>query len=670
MTADGPHGEPPPALAAAGIGADPIEPRRHWPRRRIALLVLIGLVAVVGLLAVRYGPYVDRLHQLQGAADDLLAQLQALGPGQLDAATARDLRTSVADLDARVQPFRELLGTDPLVGGARALPVIGEQVAAADSLVAAADSGIAAADTAMDVVDRFVAIRRPDGDTSTTDPSLLTQLVGLMVDSTADMDHIGASLAATQQALAAIPDNALPQIRGIRDRLAARLDRDLPLLDDYRRLDDVLPDMLGWREPRRYLVLAQDPAELRPTGGYIGTIGVVEFRQGALTSHAFQDVYSLDLKPGLPYVEPPPALRDHLLGDQPWLLADSNWSPDFPTAARQALSAYTAESGDSDIDGVIGLTTFALDRILQVTGPVDLPEHDVTVKAGDVTLTILGETRTPAAAGQDRKGIIDELAATLLQRLMALPADEWTAMAQALADAGSDRLVQVWARDPAAEGFVSASPWAGDVRHDPGDYLYIVQSNMAPTSKYDLVVHRQTDLDVTLAADGSASHRVGMAWQNDAALPGEPYAAIRSYSTNKDGLYGAYIRALVPAGSRLGSAQGHSRVPVSGSEETGIESGRAVFGNYLLMPPGPSDLAYEWTTPNTVTVDDQGIREYRLTVQRQPGAPPDALTVRVALPAGATVLDVSPAGPVADGQVSVTSSDLRDVDLVIHYRMP
>jgi len=650
-----------------------LEPVRRRSRRRLLGVVALVMVGVLGLLTLHYLPFFDRAHGLERAADTLQQQLEGLGPGDIDAARAADLRLRIASLDTEVEPFRGLLSSDPLMALARTLPFVGAQVRDADALIAGVGDALDAAGSATTVLDRFVAVRTAHdaatgaGTGPGGDASIMASMVGLMADSTADVDRMQASLAAADAALAGVGEDAVPQMRTIRDRIRGQIAKYGPLLADYARLDDVLPGMLGQGGSKRYLVLAQDPAELRPTGGYIGTVGIVEFQGGDMTSHDFQDVFDLDLLPGLAYVAPPQALRDHLLGDVPWLLADANWSPDFPTSAQQALRAYETESGDTDVDGVIALTTFALDRILEVTGPVDLPEHGVTVRAGDVTLTILGETRTVDPNGE-RKGIIDDLAAVLLERLLDLPADRWADLGEALVDAGSDRLIQVWTKDPAATGFLAGTSWAGQVRQDPGDYLYVVQANMAPTSKYDLVVSRRTDLDVQLAEDGAAAHHLALTWQNDAALPGEPYAAIRSYSTSPEGLYGAYVRALVPVGSTLEVAAGHQgRFPVTGAEEVSTESGRQVFGNYLLMPPGASDLAYDWTTPGVATLAD-GTRTYRLTVQRQPGAQPDDLTVRVTLPAGATLLDTSPSGIAEGDVVTFASTGLRDQDIVVHYQ--
>ena len=46
--------------------------------------------------------------------------------------------------------------------------------------------------------------------------------------------------------------------------------------------------------PARYLVLIQNPSELRPSGGFPGTIALVTFDRGQLRSYEFFDVYDLN----------------------------------------------------------------------------------------------------------------------------------------------------------------------------------------------------------------------------------------------------------------------------------------------------------------------------------------------------------------------------------------
>ena len=202
----------------------------------------------------------------------------------------------------------------------------------------------------------------------------------------------------------------------------------------------------------------------------------------------------------------------------------------------------------------------------------------------------------------------------------------------------------------------------------PGDYLYVVEANVAPTSKYNLVVQRKASLVVDLAEDGKAVDSLRLDWQNDAGKRGKQYDFLRRYSNNQDGWYGAYVRTLVPMGSELITASGMASDPIRGAEQVATEAGRAVFGNYLFMPPGPSTLTYLWSVPAAATHTDAGW-EYRLNVQKQPGARPQPLTVRLELPAGSSVTEASEGAVVEGTRVILDTTLTEDTEMVVRYTL-
>ena len=344
--------------------------------------------------------------------------------------------------------------------------------------------------------------------------------------------------------------------------------------------------MLGMNGPRRYLVLAEDPAELRPSGGFIGTYGLVTFDQGRITERKFQNITVLDYRRVYSYVEPPSGLKDHLLGiDQSWQLADAGWSPDFPTSAKQALQLYAHESGDSNIDGVIALDTYGIDLLLGVTGPVKVPEYGVTVQPGETTITALENTRQSATPGVDRKAFLDAFGGELLDAMLATPTARWPGLMNALGNAGSQRHIMAWTKDEGSEAFIGWAGWAGAVRADGGDYVQAVDANVAPTSKYNLVTHRTQDLQVGIDDVGNANDTLTLNWDNRADQP-EANWLRKLPITGTDGMLGNYLRVLTPDRSRLQSVSGGRLAPLTGVEEISPEAGRTSYGLFLLLPPG------------------------------------------------------------------------------------
>jgi hypothetical protein len=281
-------------------------------------------------------------------------------------------------------------------------------------------------------------------------------------------------------------------------------------------------------------------------------------------------------------------------------------------------------------------------------------------------MTLLGATRGTPTDLQGRKDVLDALARQVMARLMSLPPEQWPALLAAFEDIGARKMAQVWLADEDAQRIALDSGWAGQVRQDAGDYVYVVEANVAPTSKYNLVVDRSDSLVVRLDSAGDALSSLRLDWQNDAGKRGEPYRSLREFSQNTDGWYGSFVRLLTPAGGEFLTATGQASDEVRGAEQVGEEADRAVFGTFLFMPPGASTLTWLWATPAAATSGDDGWT-YDLVIQKQPGARAVPVSIRIDLPDGATVTE-APEDAVVDGaRVSVERTLDRDQTLRVGY---
>ncbi len=140
-----------------------------------------------------------------------------------------------------------------------------------------------------------------------------------------------------------------------------------------QQLQPILASLTGEKSKKTYAVIFQNNQELRPTGGFIQAVALLNFDQGILVSHSVYSVYDLDSKLSGSII--PPSDVTNYLGEEKWYLRDSNWNPDFPTASAQ-IGWFINKSLGVDVDGVIALNLFSARDILEVTGPVDLPEYN------------------------------------------------------------------------------------------------------------------------------------------------------------------------------------------------------------------------------------------------------------------------------------------------------
>jgi hypothetical protein len=619
-----------------------------WRRRRsfvaLGALAALGLVLVVG--AIRYYSLVHDGLALRDSMNRLVADIKTIGP-EFDRTALNGLQTDLSDVESRLGSVRDTVGSDPLVALLRAAPPTGDQVHGADHLIAAATDLTQAGDHGLVVARSYVQIRETAGQGN---GSQMASLVSLMTSSRSQVLEIADAIKAARNELNAMPTGLVSQLADARSQVLTELQRVQPELNGYLRVQEQLPDMLGMNGPRRYLVLAEDPAELRPSGGFIGTYGLVTFDKGRMTNSQFQNTLLLDFKPGPPYVEPPTGLKNHLLGTQySWQLADAGWSPDFPTSAQEALKLYTLESGDSQVDGVIALDTYSIDLVLGVTGPISVPGSGVTFTAGQTTMTALANTRQPTDPSTDRKAILATFGGELLNAMLSTPTARWPSLMNALSDAAGQRQLMVWTKDA-------------------GDYVQAADANVAPTSKYNLVTHRTQNLAVQIDDVGNADDTLTLNWDNRADQP--EASALRALPyTGTEGMLGNYLRVLTPDRSRLQSVSGGRLVPLTGVEEISSEAGRTAYGLFLLEPPGMTSATISWVSPYPVETDDTtGL--YRLTVQKEAGRPAEPLSVRVTVPEGATILETS-AGMAVNGRTAtLQTTAAADVQLWVHYSLP
>ncbi len=496
----------------------------------------------------------------------------------------------------------------------------------------------------------------------------VARLVELMATGRGDIDRIVAAIDRADTALAAAPRDLPGPIAQVRDVLAKRLQDYAPLLRGYAKLDDTLPGILGWDGPKRYLVLTQNPAELRPTGGFIGSFGTITFDRGRITERIFQDVILLDGPSDYPVLAPPPALAKYLLGPtQGWHFGDSNWSPDFPTSAQDAVRLYRNEGGSGPIDGVLGITTYTIDELLAVTGPIMVPTYNVTIAAGETTLKTLQNTRLSTDPEVNRKAFLSAFADRLFGTLLTLPADQWTRVAGHAEAFQAQRLLQAWFADADAQRAGVDLGIDGSIRSDGGDFVYPVDSNVSPVSKLNAVTDREVDVTVRLDDLGNATNELTVRWTNRIDTEeARPYRELPTLERNTT--LGMFFRLYVPERSRLESVMAGTEAPITSAADIADEAGRQVISNYFRIPAGSARLMYRWISPYPAELGDDGIMTYRLTIQKQPGLRPGLLRVRIALPPGAAIVEASPGLRLEAALASVDAPFDQDVVVVIRYR--
>ena len=172
--------------------------------------------------------------------------------------------------------------------------------------------------------------------------------------------------------------------------------------------------IIGFQSPVKYLVIFQNPAEARGTGGIAGGYAVVEAKKGNLRVIEIGSNVKLKSMLRMPIKMPVEFTQNY--GDDPAIWQNSNLSPHFPYAA-QIWQALWLNQSDIQIDGVIAVDPIVLKSILQTTGPLTLSDGTIISSTNVVRETLSTAYERFDGMNEDRKDYLVQIASSVLKRL-------------------------------------------------------------------------------------------------------------------------------------------------------------------------------------------------------------------------------------------------------------
>lgn len=363
-------------------------------------------------------------------------------------------------------------------------------------------------------------------------------------------------------------------------------------------LGDVLLTRDG--EERVYLILFQNNLELRPGGGFIGSFGILKVRDGYVTDFSVYDTGVFDTR--IPdSVEPPYPLGETFRMDT-WKLRDSNWSPDFPTNARQAVTFYELGGGEEHFDGVVGITADVLSSLLSVVGPVSVPGfpgvYDAESGVFDLEYQVEQAYIEQNIPFSERKSVLGALGGEILKRTKDLPLQGLIQLLRVILADLERKDIQLFFSDSSMQRLVTEAGWSGTFDGSfQGDFLAVVDANL-DAWKTDSVMERSFRYEVDFSGDRphvrlTVSYRHGGFEKN---------FMIKDYQS--------FVRVYAPGESWFHTVGGGVSDPVYGEY-----MGRKYVGMLVQVPLGETrEVVFEYDLPEGMTES-----AYDLKIVRQPG---------------------------------------------------
>lgn len=586
-------------------------PKSIW-RRVVMIFGVIIIILIIVLLPTAINGYeiYNRVKSLDARTGEILANVSKQ---DLPAVTS-DLKLVEADLSYIKDKAKNL-------GVILYIPAIGKSSRTADQMLSASISLIQGYREMLGAFTNLTASSQ-EGQMAINFSSAEGRRLILksIVDNRGQLENAKIKIKIAKTVLANINTNDLTGVfkekvvyaNSILSEIIGQSETALPLLR-------YLPELSGYGSEKNYLVLFQNNMELRPSGGFIGSYGLMTIKDGEIIRMTTDDIYNLDK-----------LSKDKMLVPAPWpmttynnqkylFLRDANWSPDWPTDAKEINWFWNTERVNAglppvSLDGIIAITPDFIANFLELTGPItaDGITFDHNNFALQLERAVEFDYVQKGIPLNQRKSIIGDLSKDLLSRLMSAPPKDLLKIWLTVKKDIEEKQIITWLKDEQMQDYIAQENWAGEVKQVDSDYLYVVDANLGAL-KTDSVMKREIKYSVSQNSTGELIGRAEITYIHAGkAVP----ALISKYRT--------FTRVYTPADTwytraYLKDSQGITELGLTKEATIGNELGKRYLATFITVEPGTSKtFVVEYRLAEKLKTDYKtGL--YKLVVQKQPG---------------------------------------------------
>jgi len=431
----------------------------------------------------------------------------------------------------------------------------------------------------------------------------------------------------------------------------------------------IAPTILGYDSPKEYLVLFQNNAELRPTGGFIGSAGRLIVEKGKIKEFEIFDVYDIDGQL-TKHIEPNYIIRRNL---QPHLyLRDSNFDLDFQESASLSALIYNLETKNTP-DGVVAVDFNLIQKMLEVVGPIELKDYGKTVNA-DNSLDFLQSTIEEGffPGSTQKKDILNELFKSITLKLEAHP-EYIVKLGLAIPNLLEEKHILIAYQKDSIQSLISALNYGGRIPLDENANENFIYDTMG-FSEANIGANKvNSNVSRSIMYNADLSSRLGV-------------AKISLRNDSGDNSYKAYLRLITPKNSIL------RKITIDGKERKTIDAitdpkvyesrnfspeknvlevdkvdeyNKTIFGTVIeVKRKSVVNIEYTYTNPSLFL--DDGKDGYYLKTLKQPGTDniPVKFTIRYPNEFAAKGERISSFG---DGLVKFETNMKTDISYMLNF---
>lgn len=345
--------------------------RRRFLRPKPIIWTLVGVLAFC-IVVMGVSAFVAK-----SSVDKLMAEARELSASLNDPAAMADR----ADAMRGAAQTAHFATAHPIWRATEVLPFVGDDLRAVRVLASTADDLIESASPLLEF--DFASLGPNDG---ALNLDAVDELGSIVAEVAPEIDKTNVRLVAQGVDTSAL----LTPLRGPAETVVESVDTAAQVARRFAMIAPQLSDMLGAESPQNYLLLVQNNAEARTTGGNPGTQLMLTLDQGRMAITQQANAVQLGSGRDTPIVglnEWTEALYGDKVGRY---VQDTTMTPDFRQTAHLARAFWQESIGDPG-RGVISIDPVALGYLLKATGPVPISNTTMEITSDNAASLLLNK---------------------------------------------------------------------------------------------------------------------------------------------------------------------------------------------------------------------------------------------------------------------------------------
>jgi hypothetical protein len=381
----------------------------------------------------------------------------------------------------------------------------------------------------------------------------------------------------------------------------------------------------GYNSEKRIMIIFQNNAEIRGSGGFIGSYAIANFSHNILKNIDFQtNIYKLDKEAqGKVDIDAPEEYA--LLAGGKLYLRDSNYAIDGPESFEAVRKIYEMESGQS-VDGVIAIDTTPIIELLEIVGPISLDQYGMEVRSDNFLKDIQYEverdyfSREGGKEENEPKKILADMMPIFINKTFSALKDEEKkqSIITTISNSVLEKHILFNSSDTEIQEKINILNYGADVRQNADyDYLYSHSTNIGG-GKSSLNINEKVSDNILIEDFGKIKHNINIIRDHNGTGEWPDHDNIN------------LIRYLLPIEAGIvgfdavsGNFYPHMNKRFNKGylykDET--EAGKKKISFWMNTSPGNSShVSINHISPKGL-IESDGRIYYYLLIQKQPGTP-------------------------------------------------